>query len=299
MAPMPWFRFYSEAVRDTKLRRIARKTDRPFAETVGTWAIILSFASESPKRGTLLLSDGNPVDPDDISDVAGCNADETLQQLQSNGMITVTDGIICVSAWNKRQYESDNSTPRVNKFRDKQRNVSETLHERYSNADVTPPESDTESDSDTDSETYPETEVEVDRRPTAQSTPTTTKAFDPKLAERMEMARQYETVMGQVVSPTSYLEMTNYMKKLQARDAVSWWSLAITETTGAKRPGWQYMKAILEAWLAAGQPSTNGKATAPKPNKPSRFVVTVGDENVWYRSENGVDIEERREARPM
>ena len=146
MTPMPWFRFYSEAVRDTKLRRIARKTDRPFAETVGTWAIILSFASESPQRGQLLLSDGNPVDPDDISDVAGCNADETLQQLQSNGMITVTDGIICVSAWNKRQYESDNSTPRVNKFRDKRRNVAETLHERYSNADVTPPDTDTDTD---------------------------------------------------------------------------------------------------------------------------------------------------------
>ena len=150
MAPMPWFRFYSEAVRDTKLRRIARKTDRPFAETVGTWAIILSFASESPQRGQLLLSDGNPVDPDDISDVAGCNADETLQQLQSNGMITVTDGIICVSAWNKRQYESDNSTPRVNKFRDKRRNVAETLHERYSNADVTPPDTDTDTDTDTE-----------------------------------------------------------------------------------------------------------------------------------------------------
>lgn len=122
---------------------------------------------------------------------------------------------------------------------------------------------------------------------------------DAGMAERMEMARQYEAVMGQVVSPTSYLEMTEYMKKLQARDAIAWWMMAIKETTGAKRPGWQYMKAVLTAWLAAGQPSTNGKATAPKPNKPQRFVVVVGDENVWYRSENGVDIEERREARPM
>jgi len=291
MTPMPWFRFYSEAVRDTKLRRIARKTDRPFAETVGTWAIILSFASESPKRGTLLLSDGNPVDPDDISDVAGCNADETLQQLQSNGMITVTDGIICVSAWNKRQYESDNSTPRVNKFRDKRRNVAETLHERYSNADVTPPESDTES------ETYPETEVEEDRRPAAQST-TTAKTPDPKFQERTEMTRQYQTVLG-APSTAVYPDMIHYMTQLQARDAVAWWSLAIKETVGAKRPGWQYMKAVLTAWLAAGQPSTNGKAPKPKQTKPTRFVVAVGDENVYYRTENGVDVEERREARPM
>jgi hypothetical protein len=44
----------------------------------------------------------------------------------------------------------------------------------------------------------------------------------------------------------------------------------------------------------SGKP--NGKATSPKP---TRFVVTVGDENVYYRTENGVDVEERREARPM
>ena len=53
-------------------------------------------------------------------------------------------------------------------------------------------------------------------------------------------------------------------------------------------------------WITEGVHSysgkPNGKATTPKS---SRFVVAVGDENVWYRSENGVDIEERREARPM
>ena len=121
---------------------------------------------------------------------------------------------------------------------------------------------------------------------------------DARMAERTEMTRQYQAVLG-AHSTAVYPEMLDYMGKLQARDAVAWWQLAIMETTGAKRPGWQYMKAVLESWLAAGQPSTNGKAAAPKPNKPSRFVVVVGDENVWYRSENGVDIEERREARPM
>ena len=44
----------------------------------------------------------------------------------------------------------------------------------------------------------------------------------------------------------------------------------------------------------SGKP--NGKATSPKP---TRFVVAVGDENVYYRSENGVVIEERRETRPV
>ena len=121
---------------------------------------------------------------------------------------------------------------------------------------------------------------------------------DARMAERTEMTRQYQAVLG-AHSTAVYPEMLDYMEKLQTRDAVAWWQLAIMETTGAKRPGWQYMKAVLESWLASGQPSTNGKAPTPKANKPSRFVVAVGDENVWYRSENGVDVEERRETRPM
>lgn len=122
---------------------------------------------------------------------------------------------------------------------------------------------------------------------------------DTGMAERTEMIHQYEAVLGQVISPAVYPDMVEYMKRLQERQAVAWWTLALTETTGAKRPGWQYMKAILEAWLAAGQPSTNGKSQTKTKPQTSRFVVAVGDENVWYRSENGVDVEERREARPM
>ena len=123
---------------------------------------------------------------------------------------------------------------------------------------------------------------------------------DTGIAERTEMTHQYEAVMGQLVSTAAYSDMVDYMKKLQSRGAGDWWLLAIQETVGsAKQPGWQYMKAILERWLAAGQPSTNGKAQKPKQTKPTRFVVTVGDENVYYRTENGVDVEERREARPM
>ncbi len=71
---------------------------------------------------------------------------------------------------------------------------------------------------------------------------------------RTEMVCQYEAVLG-MVPTASYPEMIGYMDKLQARDVVDWWPQALTETTGAKRPGWQYMKAILESWLAAGQPT--------------------------------------------
>ena len=54
------------------------------------------------------------------------------------------------------------------------------------------------------------------------------------------------------------------------------------------------------SWVTDGVRSyswkPNGKATSPKP---TRLVVAVGDENVYSRSENGVDIEERRETRPV
>jgi hypothetical protein len=45
--------------------------------------------------------------------------------------------------WNERQFESDLSTKRVLKHR---RNVSETLLKRFSNGDVTPPETETETE---------------------------------------------------------------------------------------------------------------------------------------------------------
>ncbi len=127
---------------------------------------------------------------------------------------------------------------------------------------------------------------------------TTSLAVNTGVKERSVMLEQYQAIIGNA-TPAVMPDMMDYMKRLQERQAVDWWSLAIKETTGAKRPGWQYMKAVLGSWLAAGQPGTNGKAPAAKPNKAQRFVVTVGDENVYYRSENGVDVEERREARPI
>jgi len=78
---------------------------------------------------------------------------------------------------------------------------------------------------------------------------------------RGKLIQQWEAVIG--MFPTaSYPDAIIYMDKLQDRGALDWWGLAITETVDkAKRPSWQYMKAILEGWLAAGAPSTytNGK----------------------------------------
>ena len=139
-------------------------------------------------------------------------------------------------------------------------------------------------DTDTDTDTETDTVVDTD-------TDTAAAPVSSELAQRTEMIRQYEAVFGQTLSGPTYQQMVGYMKRLQSANSVDWWALAITETTGARRPGWQYMKAVLESWLASGKPAINGKAPAPTAN---RFVVRVGNEDVYYRTENGIDVEEKR-----
>ena len=113
---MQWFRFYSEAIRDTKLRRIARDVGQPLPYVIGVWATVLSIASESPERGVLLVSKNIPATIDDISDAAGCNVSETFQKLLVTGLVTshVTEGetVYSVASWEKRQYDTGRSLRR-------------------------------------------------------------------------------------------------------------------------------------------------------------------------------------------
>jgi hypothetical protein len=126
------------------------------------WIAVLSMASTSPKPGYLLLSDV-------------CNDDVTLQDRYSNVAVTVSDladvaaipvsdvesgmdtfikqqmihienGVYVVTNWSKRQFQSDSSADRVRKFRQSKCNGDVTLQDRYSNADVTPPDTDTETE---------------------------------------------------------------------------------------------------------------------------------------------------------
>lgn len=152
---MDWFRFYSEAANDKKLRRVARLTGQAPATVLGIWTIMLSIASESPERGKLLIGQDTPATAEDIADIAGCNVTETLLKLDETGLVTQCNGVICITAWDKRQYESDNSTPRVYKHRQKAKEAAEaaknaesapivTEVKRYNGVTVTPPDTDTE-----------------------------------------------------------------------------------------------------------------------------------------------------------
>lgn len=131
-----------------------------------------------------------------------------------------------------------------------------------------------------------------------QSNPIVTPADDDDF--KGKLIRQWEAVLG--MFPTaSYLDACGYMDKLKERNALDWWGLAITETVDkAKRPSWQYMKAILEGWLAAGHPSTAGKnGTDPAKGKPATGTIRQAspDGSEWIYTDISTGMVVRREQR--
>jgi len=145
-----WFRLYSEMLSDRKLSRAARLAACERATAVGVWVGMMCLASESSERGKLLLAPGVPFTAADIAEEVGC-AEATvaglLDAFHKLEMVAWIDGVLSITHWQERQYESDKSTERVRKHRATRKrasNVSGTLPERSGNAPDT--DSDTETD---------------------------------------------------------------------------------------------------------------------------------------------------------
>ncbi|HEY66248.1 MAG TPA: hypothetical protein G4O02_16980 [Caldilineae bacterium] len=121
---MNWFRFYNETYRDPKIRRLAREMSCSIAEAVGVWAILLSLASESERRGALMLNSDIPLDLSDLEDATGApNIKEWLECMQRLGMLTYDNDTWYITNWDKRQFESDSSRERVRRYREKRRGL--------------------------------------------------------------------------------------------------------------------------------------------------------------------------------
>lgn len=116
--PLPWFRFYCEAMRDPKLRR------RPEGER-WTWLAVLTIARESPEPGRLLLDQGMPATIADIADLAAVSMKTARSAvgyfLASPGMLEQADETYVAVNFGERQYESDTSTKRTRLHRSKER----------------------------------------------------------------------------------------------------------------------------------------------------------------------------------
>ena len=108
-----WFRFYDDAINDPKILKLSEKTFR-------VWVGLLCLASKNEgvlppfeDMALLLRMKREKLQPE-------------LETLITSGLFDHTDDGIIPHNWTGRQYKSDVSTERVKRFRNGQRNVSET-----------------------------------------------------------------------------------------------------------------------------------------------------------------------------
>ena len=139
----PWFRCYGgEILSDKKLEKISRIVKTEYYTVLGLWILILSYASESPERGTLQLAKGIWLSVDDLVNPADvtlhgvtCNM---LQLFQQFGMITGYPEKMRIVNWEHRQKKSDTSKHRVRRHRElKKAGEGVTDMKRFSNVTVT------------------------------------------------------------------------------------------------------------------------------------------------------------------
>ena len=156
-----WFRFYHEFSTDTKVQSMPEHMQR---------RLVMLFCLQG--KGEL-----EKLSRDEIAfalRLDGETLHETFHLFQEKGFI---DQKGCLLNWDKRQYKSDTSTDRVKKYRDKTKaKKNETGVKRFSNGNVTPP--DTDSDTDTDSSSKI-----IDRSESYSEDPATTRAAAAPLAE--------------------------------------------------------------------------------------------------------------------
>jgi hypothetical protein len=127
----PWFRLYIEVIEDRKLRRL------PPAQR-WVWIALLCAARKSPVAGIFLLSENVPGTLDDLADIAAIplkDVQEAVAVFQQQDMVSVEGGVLVVTHWKERQFESDDSTARWRRWRDKHKsnvgaNVGQTLGQR-------------------------------------------------------------------------------------------------------------------------------------------------------------------------
>ncbi len=146
---LPWFRAYTDAATDPKFTIVSQITGVHPMVVFGVWFELLCLAGRSPVRGSLYITETKPYGIMELAAITRLD-EEAVKSLMDAfmdvGMVGTEEGTYTITNWDKRQYTSDSSADRVRKHRTKQPvcNGDVTLHDRYSNVTVTPPETDTE-----------------------------------------------------------------------------------------------------------------------------------------------------------
>jgi hypothetical protein len=151
---MPWFRFYTEALEDRKVQSLP-------GDLFKSWVNVLCVARRN--SGVLPSVEDTAFALRITTDACS----KLLKELEDRVLLDRNGDRLSPHNFAARQFESDVSTARVKRFRERSRNVSETANE-------TAPETDTETDTESEQRESERARAEIsipeDWRPSAATT---------------------------------------------------------------------------------------------------------------------------------
>jgi len=144
-----WFRFHSEFLTDPKVQMLSEPDQRRFIMLLcircSNGHVTLHETGKMLHETNTALHETKVAFQLRITKAQWC---KTKANLMAQNLI---DELGNPTAWDKRQYVSDSSTARVSKHRAKKKEATKEATKnmkRYSNGDVTPPDTDTDTDTD-------------------------------------------------------------------------------------------------------------------------------------------------------
>ena len=168
---MQWFRWWTGTCSDPKFALIAQRARQPKAVVLAVWAAILEAACTEEDEGRFSTS------PEELALTLDLDVNvikTTIKELRARKLLTRNR----IAAWNKRQFPSDNSTPRTRKHRMNMRkkersgNVSGTSQRTRVKRSGNAPETEAETETETEAEGLeltPEVNPPADSPPTSDS----------------------------------------------------------------------------------------------------------------------------------
>lgn len=205
-----WYRAYEGTVTDPKLAEAALVAGCSRSVAIAAWHTILESAASTQDGGSF----------DTTARRVAVTLGEAVPLIEALFCAFEEIGMIegrLVSAWIRRQFESDNSTERSRKLRERRRNVDATLRGR----DTTPP------DTEADTEKNPSSLRSDGAAAAAVEPPTPPKPLSPKdrlwlegisILETMGIAKQGRSLVGRWLKQTGEQHFTVLDAIQRARD---------------------------------------------------------------------------------
>lgn len=213
---MKWFRFYDAALDDPKVQRLSGVLFK-------AWVNLLCLASRQDSRGQL-----PPISQ--TSFALRCSEERALfalEELAARGLLDREEGGFSIHNWGLRQFESDNTTARVQRFR-----------ERARNGERNPPRGEAE-------QNRTETETEADAEADGNTSPTLS-----------ALTTAFVARWPRGLNPTTLADLTEIAERLEAEpepsvEATIRYCFEERDRAGAD---WRYTKRVFERLEAEGWP---------------------------------------------